>query len=72
MTEVGGEIWKTALRVDSLFVPHRHPMDDKGMTKVVDARSCATGGILKPGNSNQSPEMSARGDVTVTAFRMPE
>ncbi len=51
-----------------LLVPHGHPMDDKGMAKIVDARTFSTGGFPEPGNSNQPPEMSACGDVAVCAL----
>ena len=47
-------------------------MDDKGMAQVMDARAFSTDGFPQPGDSNQSPEMSARGDIAVSALLMPE
>jgi hypothetical protein len=31
VTEIGGQIGQPGLGVDPLLVPHRHPMDDKGV-----------------------------------------
>ena len=41
VTEIGGQIWQSGLRIDSLLVPLRHPMDDKGMAEIVNrGRQC--------------------------------
>src|ERR1700686_3431177 len=72
VAEVGGQIRQPGLRVDSLLVPLSHPMDDKGVAQIVNARAGAASGILQPDHSNQSVEMSPRGNVTIAALRVPE
>jgi len=42
------------------------------MAQVVDTRTFSTGGLPESGDSNQSPEMSARGDIAICALLMPE
>src|SRR5215471_2197020 len=46
VTEICREIRQPGLRVDPLFVPLRHPMDDEGVAQIVDTRPGTAGGAL--------------------------
>jgi hypothetical protein len=72
VTEIGPQVRQSGLDIDALPIPGQHPMDDKGVAQIMNARANAVGVRLQPSSAQDATQQMVRSDVGVAFFAMPE
>ena len=72
VTEVGREVRQLALGVDPLAIPLEHPVDDKCVAEIVDARPARSRFGLETRGSDHPPQQPLRGHEGITTTAMTE